>query len=251
MDIDPKLLRIFAVLLRTGSVTRTAEELNTTQPSVSKALKRLESVIGFPMLERKVRHLVPTAEGKLIGDDAKHIERELEAFRRHASEIRHGRHQGFSVATIPVFSTTLLPEAIVELRRRRPNAMVKVDVCKRSTVLSEFDAGRLDVGLIHCQSEHIPSGFEVVANAPLVCVLPQEHRLCTRDVVTPGDLSGEKMVIYHNSLDFADPVWRLIEHLDPQPDIAAEASQSALLRDLVRRGVGVSILDGFTANDPP
>lgn len=250
MDLDPRLLRIFAVVLRTGSVTRTAEELSTSQPSVTKALRRLESTVGFRLFEKRGRNLFPTAEGNMIADDAKHIEREIEAVRRRVSEIRRGRRQSVSVATLPTFATNLLPRALVELRQKSPKASVKIEAWSRSLVLSEFDAGRFDIGLIFTTSEYAPAGFEIVANAPVCCLLPIGHRLCRKREITPTDLRNEKLLMYHSSLDVADPIWRVLDSLSPPPEIFVEASQAALLRDLVRHKLGVALVDGFTSNDP-
>jgi DNA-binding transcriptional LysR family regulator len=249
MDIDPRLLRIFVIVMRCGSATRAAEELNTTQPSISKALHRLERAVGFRLFERRGRTLYPTAKAQLIREDALRLERELEAIGRRISEIRRGREAGFSVASNPVFATTILPRAIVELRRSRPKSTLKVEVWRTERILGELDAGRVDIGLIHSSTENVPSGFRIVANAPLKCVLVPEHPLCSASVITAQDLCKEGLIVYHNSLEFADSLWRLLENLDPMPEIIVEASQSALLRDLVRHRVGIALLDGFTAAD--
>jgi len=177
------------------------------------------------------------------------VEREIEAIHRKVSEIRSGREAGFSVASIPAFATTVLPRAIVELRRVRPKSTLKVEVWRTERIIAELDAGRVDIGLIHSSSENVPSGFKIIASSPLKCVLPPGHRLCNADVVKAKDLRNERLIAYHNSLEFADMFWRMIESLDPMPEIVVEASQSALVRDLVRYRVGITLLDGFTASD--
>ena len=249
MEIDPRLLRIFVAVLRCGSVTRAAEELHTTQPSVSKALGRLEGAMGFKLFERRGRGLHPTARAQILQESAMRVERELEAVRRQVSEIRRDREVGFSVASIPAFATTLLPRAIVELRRSRPKATLKVETWRRERILAELDAGRVDIGLIHSSSLHVPAGFRIVADAPLKCILPTRHPLAAASVITAKDLRNEKLVTYHNTVDFADALWRIIDELNPPPEIVVEATQSALIRDLVRHGVGIALLDGFTAAD--
>ena len=83
--MDPRLLRIFVAVMRYGSVTRAAEQLNTSQPSVSKALKRLEEVVGFRLFEPRGRGLTPTSRGKLLLEPALRVERELEASEQEAA----------------------------------------------------------------------------------------------------------------------------------------------------------------------
>lgn len=250
MNLDPKLLRIFVTVLHSGSVTSAAEALNISQPSVSKAIRRLETVVGFKLFEPRGRSIQPTPEAQLLREDALRVERELESVRHRIIQIRHNQKRGIRVAAIPAIATVLLPQAVVEFQKQCPTATIEIELWHREKIVSEFDAGRIDIALIYSPSADVPAGFRVLANAPLRCLLFPDHRLVTKDVVTPDDLRHEKLVVYHHSLDMADMLWRLLESLTPTPQIIVEASQAAFLRDLVRRRVGISLIDGFTANDP-
>ena len=247
--MDPRLLRIFVAVMRYGSVTRSAEQLYTSQPSVSKALKRLEEVVGFRLFEPQGRGLTPTSKGKLLLEPALRVDRELEAVRQRAVEIKRGRSRGIRIATIPGIAAALLPRAIVAFRALWPGITLEIETGRRELVLSELDAERVDIGLLYSTTASAPVGFRIIASAPMLCVMPRTHRFVQKRIITPEDLRGEKMVVQHNSIDFADRLWRILTALDPPPDIVVEASQYAFLRDLVRQNVGISLLDGFTVPD--
>ena len=247
--MDPRLLRIFVAVMRYGSITRSAEQLYTSQPSVSKALKRLEEVVGFRLFEPRGRGLTPTSKGKLLLEPALRVDRELEAVRQRAVEIKRGRSRGIRIASIPAIAAALLPRAIVAFRALWPGITLEIETGRRELVLSELDAERVDIGLLYSTTASAPVGFRIIAQAPMLCVMPQTHRFVQKRIITPEDLRGEKMVVQHNSIDFADRLWRILTALDPPPDIVVEASQYAFLRDLVRQNVGISLLDGFTVPD--
>tara|TARA_R100000655_G_scaffold77053_1_gene116120 strand:+ start:165 stop:1088 length:924 start_codon:yes stop_codon:yes gene_type:complete len=249
LDLDPRLLKIFASVMHCGSVTRASERLNTSQPSVSKALKRLEELVGFALFEPDGRNIYPTQKAQLLLESAVRIERELEETKQRILEIRSERPQGVRIAAISAISAALLPRAIVEFRKIHPGVPLKIELWRRELILSEIDAGRVDIGMLYSATQSVPSGFRILAEAPTLCVLPKGHRLSEKQVVTPEDFHGEKLIIYHNNLDFADPNWRILGTLDPSPEIVVEASQGAFLRDLVKHNVGISLLDGFTVND--
>lgn len=249
MDIDPRLLRIFVTVMHCGSVTRAAERLNTSQPSISKALKRLEEIVGFRLFEPQGRSIYPTSKAQLLLEPALRVERELEETRHRAAEIRRGRHQGVRIAAIPAIAAALLPRAVIAFRAAYPDITLEIELWRRELILSELDAVRVDIGLLYSVTKSVPAGFRIIAEAPIFCVMPQGHPLGERRVVTAKDLQGETLVVYHNSLDYADRIWRVLEALDPMPDIVVEASQGAFLRDLVRHNVGISLIDGFTISD--
>ncbi|HRD79008.1 MAG TPA: LysR family transcriptional regulator, partial [Hyphomicrobiaceae bacterium] len=67
-DLDLALLRAFAAVVETGSVTSAAHTLNRTQAAVSQQLKRLEDTLGQPLFERARKRMILTPAGEqLIG----------------------------------------------------------------------------------------------------------------------------------------------------------------------------------------
>ena len=59
--ISTKHLRVLAAVIRQGSVTGAAEELKMSQPTASKAIRRLEDIAGLKLFERLEGQLRPTA----------------------------------------------------------------------------------------------------------------------------------------------------------------------------------------------
>lgn len=79
-DLDLNLLRVFAVVAETGSVTAAASRLYLTQPAVSAALRRLTAVIGAPLFARSGRGLVLTSRGGRLRDGLQpHLQRIIDA----------------------------------------------------------------------------------------------------------------------------------------------------------------------------
>lgn len=62
-DLDLNLLRVFAVVAETGSVTQAATQLYLTQPAVSAALRRLSDATGTPLFTRSGRGIALTSRG--------------------------------------------------------------------------------------------------------------------------------------------------------------------------------------------
>jgi len=65
-DLDLNLLRVFAVVAESGSVTEAANRLYMTQPAVSAALRRLVSTVGVPLFVRSGRGLALTSRGQRL-----------------------------------------------------------------------------------------------------------------------------------------------------------------------------------------
>ncbi len=79
-DLDLNLLRVFALVAETQSVTAAASRLYLTQPAVSAALRRLSTVVGVPLFARSGRGLVLTSRGERLRAGLQpHLQRIIDA----------------------------------------------------------------------------------------------------------------------------------------------------------------------------
>src|SRR3954468_10636063 len=79
-DLDLNLLRVFAVVAESGSVTEAAKRLYVTQPAVSAALRRLTAAVGAALFARSGRGIVLTGRGKRLAEAVHpHLERLVDA----------------------------------------------------------------------------------------------------------------------------------------------------------------------------
>ena len=86
--MNARQLEVFRAIMRHGTLTAAAEAMNVSQPAVSKVLRHFESQIGYRLFERLGGRLVPTAEARLLIDDADRIFREIEALQILSDRIR-------------------------------------------------------------------------------------------------------------------------------------------------------------------
>jgi LysR family transcriptional activator of mexEF-oprN operon len=79
-DLDLNLLRVFAVVAESGSVTEAASRLYLTQPAVSAALRRLTAAVGAPLFARSGRGLALTSRGERLRDAVRpHLQKLVDA----------------------------------------------------------------------------------------------------------------------------------------------------------------------------
>ena len=72
MNIDFELYRIFYTVANNGNITKAAEELNISQPAISKSIKNLEEQLGGSLFVRTKRGVILTEEGKEFYNYIKH-----------------------------------------------------------------------------------------------------------------------------------------------------------------------------------
>ena len=129
-------------------VQRRGLALDFTQPAVSQHISRLESALGVRVLERSARGVTLTAAGEVL---VRHAAALLDAARQAEEAVRAaggvGRAQ-VRVSAFPSAAAGLMPGATRELRARRPDAELTLQVLENEPALEALLAGRIDVGLL-------------------------------------------------------------------------------------------------------
>ncbi|TCV92641.1 LysR family transcriptional regulator [Biostraticola tofi] len=240
---------IFYTVMTTGNLTEAAAQLNTSQPTVSRELARLERLLQMTLFERIKGRLKPTREGLRLFEEVRQSYSGLDRILAAAQSIRRFDQAQLSLACLPVFSQSLLPEICRGFLAAYPAVSINV-IPQESPLLEEWlSAQRHDLGL----TEHdlTPAGTEREALMTLneVCVLPAGHPLCNREMLCPADFAGQPFI----SLSAGDGYRQLLDNCFAKAGVnrrmVLETHSAASVCAMVRAGAGVSIVNPLTALD--
>jgi DNA-binding transcriptional LysR family regulator len=194
--LDLKLLTTFREVAVRGSFSDAAVALDFTQPAVSQHISRLEAAIGVRVLERNARGVSLTPAGEVL---VRHASALLDAARRAEEAVRDAAGVGRAqvrVAAFPSAAAGLLPGATRDLRGRRPDAELALQVLELEPALDALLAGRVDVAVI-VDSVLSPakrrSGLDYlpICDDEMRIAVAADHPLATRTSVALEELSDE------------------------------------------------------------
>jgi len=185
-------LRYFiAVAEEGGLLTAAQKRLHTSQPSLSRQIRDLESEVGVKLLERQARGVTLTAAGKIFLEHARlallQVEAATDGARRTAQPEKVALAMGFLAGQEVVW----LPHALRILREEAPAA--EITLCSQSSpeLALGLMRGKLDVAFLRPELQAVGVSFKFLAKEPLIAVLPAGHRLTSRKKIRPQDLAGE------------------------------------------------------------
>lgn len=230
---------IVRAVITTGSVTRAAQMLGVSQPSVSQALRYAEDQLGFKLFRRLKGKLSPTLETSLLYPE---IDR-VEVVNELAHELRRSAFGQISVATIPTLSASLFPPAIAAWRATRPSARARVEVLSTPEVLRLVSNHLVDFGIIHTHASESDLQVEEILKTQMYCAMSPRSPLSRLDVVTPADLRGHPLIAARHSLDAA--IEAAFRNAGETADIAIEVNHAFTACMLAREEVGVALVDPF------
>src|SRR5829696_4427296 len=220
MTPELRLIRYFVAVGQTGNMTRAAQSLHISQPSLSAAIKQLEAQLGVELLSRRGRRIAITPAGEQL--------------------LRSGRE-------LLAAADSLVDE--VRQRGSAPQGRLRLGLSPTARYgigprLLAASAGRLDLAVAFCAPDAVPGDVELIPlhQEPAVVHLAADHPLASRATLSAGDLADVIVLIAasRDSVGFSARILHAFSQAgvtprtraDPYPDLGLQA---------VREGLGVVI----------
>ncbi len=197
--IELRHLRYFVALADAGSFTKAAERIFITQPTLSQQIRRLEEIVGTPLLQRRREGLKLTAAGRVLLDASRNV---LSLVDHEVSRTRQAA--GLGRQRLRMVMPPGLPEslAVAATVRLRAAAAAEVDVVWLETALdAEFSligTRRADAGLgwLTAGPEALPAPLEVMVLEefePEVWI-PSTHAAAHHGTISLDELAGLEVI---------------------------------------------------------
>ena len=235
-------LEYFVTTAEHSSVAAAATALNVSQPSVSTAILKLEDQFGVQLFIRHHAQGVSlTATGRRLVADARNLLRhagDLYQNARAAGDPAAGRLElGCFITLAPLY----LPALVSAFAEHHPGATMALHEGTQDELVAGLQSGRFEMALLY--DLELPDS---VTRVPLsvfdpYVLLPQGHALAARGAVALQDLKDEPLVL----LDVPpsrDYFTGLFHAAGLEPDVSFSSASMELVRGLVGRGLGYSLL---------
>jgi DNA-binding transcriptional LysR family regulator len=182
--LETRELVYFVAVAEELHFSRAAERLGIAQPPLSRAVSRLERRMGVRLLERTSRHVELTSAGFVFLDECRRLLSGLDAAVRRTQ--RAGDPARFVLAVRPGTGSGLLAEVL------RSHDGAEPELVFTSDQAGALRDGTADVALLCTHSDDL-TGLQTteVAEEWPVALLPRDHHLARRPVVTTGELRQE------------------------------------------------------------
>jgi DNA-binding transcriptional LysR family regulator len=139
-QLDWNLLRALAAVLELGSLTRAAERLGLSQPTLSRQIAELEVQLGAPLFERTGRRLRRTALADQLQEPAERMQVAARALGPLAQQQRGTLAGTVRITASEVVAAYVLPRLLVELAERHPDIEIELVASNRIDNLLEREA---------------------------------------------------------------------------------------------------------------
>lgn len=235
-------LEYFTACVETGSLAAAAARLNVSQPSISAALAKLEAQLGVQLLLRHhAQGVSPTASGERLLQVARNLLTHASDLQRLAESAGEAVSGEVRIGGFLTLGPAYLPGLVAAVRERYPQLQLRLGEATQDRLIEELRRGRHELALLY--DIDLPDDLRRTPLTELTphVLLSAAHPLARRKRIALTELAEEPMIL----LDV--PPSRgyftgLLTAAGVEPRIAFSSPSLELVRGLVGRGLGYSLL---------
>lgn len=244
-------LKYFQTACRLNSITRAAEQLHVSQPSVSAAIKELETEFGVMLFSRQYRGFTLTQEGVAFLSHVDSLLSHAEQTEEILKDISRKRHL-IRLGIPPMIGSILLPRLYREFCGRYPETEISVSEASSQELLYQLGEDRLDlVFLPHTAPFPAEYRWFPVAQMETVLCVSSGHPMAELEKADIRQLEREPLVLFREGYFQSEMILCRFREQGLTPDILLSTGQLSTIISLVQDGSASGFLFRTVAEKYP
>lgn len=238
--IDLVSLKLLQAVVRTGSITRGAEQCSLALGAASTRLRELESRLGTQLLERHARGVRPTEAGQLVIDRARAIESEIDRMETALEDLRQGATGHLRIVANVTALSTRLPRDLALFLRDHPG--IRLDLSEETSRVAQrlLLDGLVDVAVMVGLQLHPELESRPYMDDELVAL--QAARDPEPRPIRAHDLLQEDLLLLQEGGHVSDWLTDLARQRGERLRLRGQAKGFEALAQLVAAGLGLSVV---------
>ena len=262
--MEIRQLIYFKKVAEVEHITKAAESMYISQPTLSLAIRRLENELGVSLFERKGRNVRLNEYGRIFYDEVKPAIDHLEAATKKLAELQSSNDNKVNIIAPSLYVYPGMMEKIYEMypnihiSRINSNDINHLDEISYMLMNREIDMCITMAPVSGNGIERIPLRPE-----PMMVLVSDSHPLASRDSVSLEELRGEKFVADMIGTPVRASMDALCDKIGFRPDIAYETRSDkdihlgvasgkyiAIVPSIFDSGIGINGVKGLKISYP-
>src|SRR6266699_2256992 len=230
MDIHQ--LELFLAVMDSPSMTRAAEKIHLSPGAVSLQLHNLADELHTELFVRRGKRLIPTPAALRLAERAKEVVKLMGHIQQEFENDLSKDVRPFHFATGVTTLIYQLGRPLRQLRKRYPNAEIRVTVGVTEEMIAGLLDRRFDLALIPLFDEE------------LLIVRPSTKKVGSGHVssLRPSELNNAPFLLYPRRSNIRQIIDRFFKEIGVTPHVVMEADDTEAIKRLVESGFGHSVL---------
>lgn len=234
--------RIFWITAKHGNLTKAAQELHITQPSVSYAIKQMEETLAIKLFHRLSKGVELTEEGRAL---LKFVEQSfslLDAGRKHVLDLKHLKEGEIRIGASDSLIKHLLLPKLNKFHKSYPDIRIRLSHGKTPDITKRLKEGQIDCAIVHMPVEDPQLEIKILAKLEECFVVGRAFQNITHRGLSAKELAELPLLLLSpgSSTRIFVEQWFAAHGISVKPDI--ELGSIDLLVEFAKQGYGAAFI---------
>ncbi len=234
--------KYFVTVCDCGSYSQAADQLYTTQSTVSKKIIHLEEELNVTLFDRSHRQISLTPQGEIVYKYAKMLLHTQDELLQELNTYDSGRIGQIRIASIPVFSNYNLLDVVSDFQKKYPNIQVQIQEMEAIEIINILKERRCDFAFFRKEFTDHSLDMLPLLSDELTAVLPEDHPLADEKMISLSDLADDPFLLLDQSTLHYSREIQLCEQCGFHPTIAYTGKHIENILSMIRKDMGVALL---------
>ena len=241
-------LRILKAIATEKNLTKAADVLYLSQPSVSKQIKTLEKNLNVVLIHRENNKISFTEHGKILLQYSERILFLCEECCRSFIDFKNGERGNLTIGANPTIGKYLLPKLVELFVKNYPQIDLKITINSNRRITQHVKDREVEIGFV---SGEIPKEFqkhvliEPFVEEEIILIVPKSHPLASKSMLSREDLYGLNFITSHQNSTFRKLIETILVNHDIEINrfkIVMQLNSMEGMKAAVSLGLGVAFI---------
>lgn len=240
-------------IVETKNISKAAKQLFISQPSLSRALQKMESEIGTPLFNRTKIGMIPTEAGLEFYKCACNMLNIYENFKINVSFLNNLNKGKLTIGITSFLGTKILPYIIPRYSKQFPNIEIDIIESNTATLEKKIEEGKLDFAIMHATNveDSTFKQFELLQKDHFLLITSKNHPIKNLANTDPNleyyeielnDLKDLDFISYRDNKRMGEVFNNIFQEADFEPNILMELTNYQTAERIVANGLGATII---------
>lgn len=250
LAIETRHLQIFVAVYREKSFTKAAEQLYTSQPTVSEHIQNLEARLNCRLFDRLGRSILPTAEAEMLYPRAIAILDDLRRLEEDINTTRQGISGELTIGASTIPGTYMLPAIAASFKNEFPGISFEIRINDSAKIVEAVAGSELLIGVVGAKIPSTGLLFQPFAEDELILAATAASPMPS--AITMEELYTLPFIVRERGSGTRKSIETLLSQQQYALDrfnICATLGSSASVKEAIKANLGVSIISRHALRD--
>lgn len=241
--METRHLKVFVAVYKARSFTKAAEELYTSQPTVSEHIQNLESRLNCKLFDRLGRTILPTAEAEILYPKARLILDDLERLKQEISEAGNVISGELIIGASTIPGTYILPQLAAAFKAEHPEISFEIKISDSAQIVDMVASNEMLFGIVGAKISTPKLSFQPLVEDELIIAAAAANPIA--EEIEVKELVNLPFIIRERGSGTRKSTEQLLGQHNlsiNRLNIVATLGSSAAVKEAIKANLGVSVI---------